>query len=72
MLLVFLSIILLGLEIDLSIIAVFIAVITHNPRKVFFGAFRPFVVGGYIISSSRSPRTGVSLLIFYSPFNNSF
>lgn len=44
--------------------ALFVAIIIHHPREIFFETFRPCVVGSHITSSSRGIKTGVLLFVF--------
>lgn len=65
LLLVFLSVVLFALEISPSIMALFVAVVTGDHKKIFLKAFRPCVIGDCITSSNGSTKAGVSLLVFF-------
>lgn len=64
LLLVFLSVVLLDFGTNLSIIAFFITVVTNDHEKVFFRAFRPYFVRGYITFNYQNTKTSVLLLTF--------
>lgn len=67
MLQVFLGVVLLGLRTSPSIMALFVAVVTHDLREVFFGAFKPCIIGSHIIFNTNSTRARVFLFMFFLP-----
>lgn len=70
LLLVFLSIIFLRLEIRSNIIALFVAVLTHEPGEIFFRVFRPCIIKSCITFNSKSTKARVFSLafLFLKPF----
>lgn len=53
-----------GLEIGASIIALFIIIIIYDPRKIFFRTFKPYIIRSYITFSSRGTKAGALLFAF--------
>lgn len=64
LLLAFLKVVFLEFNIDLSIIALFVIIVIHNPREMFLKTFRTYIVGSCIISSSKSIRARIFLFAF--------
>ncbi len=67
LLLVFLSVVFFGLKTVSSIIALFVIGIICDLEEDFFRAFKSYIIGGHITSSSKNIRARISLLAFFFP-----